>query len=111
MVVEKAIRALLVLSLAACTRLGPPPEDGVLRVDGRTHESFEASLRRIKNSLSDAEQSRFCNSAMRLHAPLAKEAFESGGGYPAIERSMRECMHGMSVEEIHAAAARTPQVR
>src|SRR5688572_25977598 len=104
MAVENVIRAVLVLALAACTRLGPPPDDGVLRVDGRTTQSFEASIRRIKDGISGPEQSRFCDSVMRLHAPLAKQAFHSGGGYPAIERSLRECLHGMSVEEIHAAA-------
>jgi hypothetical protein len=99
----------LVLVLAACTRLGPPADDGVLRVDGRSAEAFERSMRRIKNSLSDTEQSRLCDSALRLHGPVAQRVLRSSGGdVAALQRALREQLHGMSVAEIHAAAARVP---
>ncbi len=101
--------SLLVSVLAACTRLGPPADDGVLRVDGRSAEAFEQSMRRIKNGLNDTEQSRLCDSALRLHGPVGKHVLRSSGGdVEALQRALREQLHGMSVAEIHAAAARVP---
>lgn len=95
------------LLLAACDPFGAPANDGVPRVDGRTDASFEASMRAIKRGIPNAEQGLLTDSILRLHAPVAARVLRSSGGDPeALRRSLRETIHGMSVAEIHAAAAR-----
>ena len=63
----------LLLSPGACGRLPAPAQDGVLRIDGRSEQSFDASLRAIKDGMKGPEQSAFADAILKLHAPIVAE--------------------------------------
>jgi hypothetical protein len=97
----------LVLLLAGCSRLGPLPDDGVSRIDGRSQEAFVASVRRMKQDLAFPARDRFTDSIAKLQSAVSVETLQARGpDFAAIERAMRERLHGMSIADVVAAADR-----
>ncbi|MGE3172243.1 MAG: hypothetical protein AB7O97_06415 [Planctomycetota bacterium] len=95
-------------ALAVCTgcdaALGPLPDDGVPRIDGRSEASFAATCRRIKDALTNRQQAEFADACLLVSRDACAAAARRGDG-DAVQRALRERLHGMSFAELTAAAA------
>lgn len=96
------------LLLAACSgELPAPATDGVARIDGRTEASFSASVDEVTRGMTPAEREAFTDAALIIDSQTSLRVLrESGGDLAAVQRSMRERLHGKSAAEVLAAAAR-----
>jgi hypothetical protein len=96
-------RRLVVCSLlVACSQeLGAPAADGVARIDGRSAASFEASVDALRVGMSPQEISDLTDAFLRIGSRDSVEVLRANDGdLEAVNRALRETLHGLSAAEV-----------
>ncbi|MDZ4774569.1 MAG: hypothetical protein SGI72_15685 [Planctomycetota bacterium] len=97
----------------ACSRIAPTysPErsaqtDLVQRADGASDESLNRSLDLMRSSMTKEEIALFTDALVRIESRTSVAALrDPPGDVEAVNRALREEVHGKSVAEILAAGA------
>ncbi|MBL8857086.1 MAG: hypothetical protein JNL28_01095 [Planctomycetes bacterium] len=102
----------VVASLASCSgSLAPvaplPPQAaGVSVVDGTNEDTMNASIDALRRDMTQDERTRFTDALLRIGSRRSLAVLrESGGDLEAVNRALREDLHGKTVAQILAAGA------
>lgn len=90
----------------ATATAGAPAPSPVERADGTSDASLNASLDSMRRKMTPQEIEAFTDALVRIGSRNSVEVLRANpGDVTAVNRALREHLHGMSVEEILADGA------